>query len=437
MAGVMLRQLAIMGGIGSLAFTIITPQPTFAAPTITVKANFAGTNGSDPAAALTPAGNGLFYGTTIRGGDNNVGSIFEFDPSGVGSITLKASFDGASGANPESSLTPAGNGLYYGTTVLGGSNGVGSIIEFDPFGGGSITLKASFDGANGAQPYATLTPAGNGRFYGTAAFGGDIGFGTIFEFDPSGTGSITLKASFDGANGAVPNAALTPANNGLFYGTTTYGGDNNIGSIFEFDPSGSGSISLKGSFDGTNGATPYAALIPADNGLFYGTAYSGGDIGVGSIFEFDPSGGGSITLKASFDLANGAYPFAGLAPAGNGLFYGTTVVGGSNGVGSIFEFDPSGGGSITLKASFNTEGVPGGELLQTIDGIFFGITSNGGDLGIGTIYEFDPMPATPVPGPLPLLGAAAAFSWSRRLRRRIQQVRDHVHDRPIKSRTPQ
>jgi uncharacterized repeat protein (TIGR03803 family) len=326
MAELVLRQLAIMGGIGSLAFTIITPQPTFAAPTITVKASFAGTNGADP----------------------------------------------------ESALTPAGNGLFYGTTVLGGSNGVGSIFEFDPLGGGSITLKASFDGANGAQPYATLTPAGNGRFYGTAAFGGDTGFGTIFEFDPSGTGSITLKASFDGANGAVPNAALTPANNGLFYGTTTYGGDSNIGSIFEFDPSGSGSITLKASFNGTNGATPYAALIPADNGLFYGTAYSGGDIGVGSIFEFDPSGGGSITLKASF----------------------------------------------------NTEGVPSGELLQTINGIFYGITSNGGDLGIGTIYEFDPTPATPVPGPLPLLGAAAAFSWSRTLRRRIQQVRAHVHDRP-------
>lgn len=274
MAELVLRQLAIMGGIGSLAFTIITPQPTFAAPTITVKASFAGTNGADPAAALTPAGNGLFYGTTIRGGDNNVGSIFEFDSSGGGSITPKASFDGANGANPESALTPAGNGLFYGTTVLGGSNGVGSIFEFDPLGGGSFTLIASFDGANGAQPYATLTPAGNGRFYGTAAFGGDTGFGTIFEFDPSG------------------------------------------------------------------------------------------------------------------------------------------------------------GGSITLKASFNTEGVPSGELLQTINGIFYGITSNGGDLGIGTIYEFDPTPATPVPSPLPLLGAAAASSWSRTLRRRIQQVRAHVHDRP-------
>jgi uncharacterized repeat protein (TIGR03803 family) len=309
-------QLALVG-IGTLAFTSITSQSTFAAPMLTLKASFDGANGAAPYAALAQAGNGLFYGTAVDGGDNGFGSIFEFDPSG-----------------------------------------------------GGITLKASFDGANGANPFAALTQAGNGLFYGTAAGGGDNGFGSIFEFDPSG-GGITLKASFDGANGATPYAALTPAGNGLFYGTAFEGGDNGFGSIFEFDPSGGG-ITLKASFDGANGATPIAALTPAGNGLLYGTAVDGGDNGFGSIFEFDPSGGG-ITLKASFDGANGATPIAALTPAGNGLFYGTAVDGGDNGFGSIFEFDPSG--------------------------------------------------TAPVPGPLPLMGVTAAFGWSRKLRRRIQQVR--------------
>jgi uncharacterized repeat protein (TIGR03803 family) len=94
---------------------------------------------------------------------------------------------------------------------------------------------------------------------------------------------------------------------------------------------------------------------------------------LGSIFEFDPSGTGSITLKASFVGANGAFPNPALTPAGNGIFYGTTY--------------------------------------------------SGGDYNAGTIYEFDPTPGAPVPGPLPLIGAAAAFGWSRRLRRQIQQVR--------------
>jgi uncharacterized repeat protein (TIGR03803 family) len=435
-SGLLLSQLAL-AGIGSLAFATLTPQPTLAAPAITLKASFDGANGAYPSAALTPAGNWLFYGTTYGGGDNNVGSIFEFDPSGGGSIKLKASFDYANGAYPSAALIPAGNGLFYGTTTSGGDNNLGSIFEFDPSGGGSIKLKASFDGTNGLGPHAALTLAGNGLFYGTTFGGGDNGRGSIFEFDPSGTGSISLKASFDGANGGNPVAELTQAVNGLFYGTTASGGDNNLGSIFEFDPSGDGSITLKASFDGANGSAPFAALTQADNGLFYGTTYDGGVNNLGSIFEFDPSGDGSITLKASFDGANGSTPFAALTQADNGLFYGTTYSGGFNDRGSIFEFDPSGTGSIILNASFPlfpfTEGVsPNGELIQASTGRFYGTAALGGDTGVGTIYEFDPTPATPVPGPLPLMGAAAAFSWSRRLRRRIQQVRAHVHNQPLK-----
>ena len=125
----MARQLTL-AGIGSLACTTLMPQQALAAPAITLNASFAGVNGYSINSPLTPGDNGLFYGTTSDGGDNDVGSIFEFDPSG-GSITLKASFDGANGAGPWAVLTPAGNGLFYGTTVGGGDNDLGSIIEID------------------------------------------------------------------------------------------------------------------------------------------------------------------------------------------------------------------------------------------------------------------------------------------------------------------
>jgi uncharacterized repeat protein (TIGR03803 family) len=429
-----LCQLALVG-TGSLGFATLTPQPTLAAAAISLKASFEAANGANPSAALTPASNWLFFGTTSGGGDHNVGSIFEFDSSGAGSIKLKASFDYANGAYPSAALTPAGNGLFYGTTTSGGDNSLGSIFEFDPSAGGSIKLKASFDGVNGLWPAAALTLAGNGLFYGTTSGGGDHGRGSIFEFDPSGPGSITLKASFDGANGGNPFAALTAAVNGLLYGTTASGGDHNLGSIFAFDPSGGGSITLKASFDGANGSTPFAELTPADNGLFYGTTAAGGDHDLGSIYEFDPSGGGSITLKASFDGANGSTPLAALTPADNGLFYGTTYGGGVNDRGAIFEFDPSSTDSLTLKASFPafpfTEGVsPSGELIQASTGKFLGTAGLGGDSAVGTIYEFDPSPAASVPGPLPLLGTAAAFSWSRKLRQRMQQVQAHVCNHP-------
>jgi len=326
------RPLAL-AGIGSLAFATLTPQATFAAPAITLKGTFYGPNGATPSAALTSDGNGKFYGTTTNGGDNGVGAIFEFDPSGSGSVTLKGSFNNANGAGPSAALTSAGNGKFYGTTPFGGDNGVGGIFEFDPSGSGSITLKSSFSigGANGAYPYAALTPAGNGNFYG-----------------------ITPNYSTN-SNGVEEN----------YYGT-----------IFEFDPSGSGSITLKSSFsyDTLYGTTPVAALTSDGNGKFYGSAAGVGGNLFGTIFEFDPSGSGSITLKGSFDGANGAYPIAALTSAGNGKFYGTTSEGGMNNAGVIFEFDP------------------------------------GAD-------------SEPTPTPLPLMGAGAAFGWSRRLRRRIQAVR--------------
>jgi len=367
------RNNLVLVGIGSFALSALAPLPTLAAPGITLQGSFTGFNGSNPNAALTAAGNGIYYGTTQNGGTNGAGSIFKFD-SATGSITLQDSFNGTNGSYPIAALTAAGNGIYYGTTFGGGANGNGSIFAFDS-ATGSITLQGSFNGTNGSNPIAALTAAGNGIYYGTTQNGGANGNGSIFAFD-SATGSITLQDSFTGTNGSNPTAGLTAAGNGIYYGTTQVGGTNDAGSIFKFD-SATGSITLQDSFTGTNGSNPIAALTAAGNGIYYGTTLGGGANGNGSIFAFD-SATGSITLQDSFNGTNGTNPTAALTAAGNGIYYGTTLGGGANGNGgngSIFAFD---------------SGVPD---------------------------------SNPVPGPLPLMGAGAAFGWSRRLRRRIQVVR--------------
>jgi len=430
------RPLAL-AGIGSLAFATLTPQATLAAPAITLKGSFDGPNGSRPSAALTSDGNGKFYGTTENGGANGVGGIFEFDPSGSGSITLKGSFDNANGAGPVAALTSAGNGKFYGTTPFGGDNGVGGIFEFDPSGSGSITLKGSFSigGANGASPYSALTPTGNGNFYGitpnysTNSNGVEENYyGTIFEFDPSGSGSITLKSSFrydsllNTLSGTTPLSALASAGNGKFYGTTLSFDGNGDAGIFEFDPSGSGSLHFIG---GLGGTLPFAALTSAGYDAFWGTLAYGGVNGYGTIFFYEP-GRYTINDTFSFDGANGANPFAALTSAGNGKFYGATQNGGANNYGAIYEFDPSGLGSITLKGSFDgANGAnPFAALTSAGNGKFYGTTTRGGANDYGAIFEFDRgADSVSTPAPLPLMGAGAAFGWSRRLRRRIQAVR--------------
>jgi uncharacterized repeat protein (TIGR03803 family) len=372
------RNNLVLAGISSLAFAALAPLPTLAAPGITLKYSFV--DFALPYSALTPAGNGLYYGTTPQG--EGGGNIFLFD-SATGIVTFPARFDGTNGAVPFAAMTAAGNGIYYGTTSSGGTLGSGTVYKFDSTTGSIITqdsfTRDQFNntngaGSNGGSPWAALTAAGNGLYYGTTKIGGAYDQGAIFSFD-SATGSITLQGSFaaDGSNGANPYAALTPAGNGLYYGTTFGGGANGQGAIFAFDPA-NGSITLQASFDSSNGSGPYAALTAAGNGLYYGTTFYGGANNQGAIFSFD-SATGSITILDSFDGSNGADPSAALTAAGNGLYYGTTRFGGANGGGTIFAFDS-------------------------------GVRD-----------------ANPVPGPLPLMGAGAAFGWSRRLRRRIQPVR--------------
>ena len=415
------RNNLVLAGIGSLALAALAPLPTLAAPGITLEGSFTGTNGDDPQVTLTAAGNGIYYGTTNTGGANGSGAIFKFD-SATGSITLQDSFNFSNGDTPVAALTSAGNGIYYGTTYQGGANFSGTIYSFDS-ATGSITLQASFAGSNGTAPNAALTAAGNGIYYGTTRFGGPNSTGGIFKFD-SATGSITLQDSFTGSNGANPVAALTAAGNGIYYGTAAGGGANNLGAIFSFD-SATGSITLQDSFTGSNGANPDAALTAAGNGIYYGTARTGGANNSGAIFAFNAATG-SITLQDSFVGANGFFPLGELTAAGNGIYYGTTVVGGANNRGAVFAFDAA-TGSITLQDSFvGSNGAnPVAALTAAGNGLYYGTAGRGGANNLGAIFAFDSgvRDANPVPGPLPLLGAGAAFGWSRRLRRRIQPVR--------------
>ena len=89
--------------------------------------------------------------------------------------------------------------------------------------------------------------------------------------------------------------------------------------------------------DGHDGAYPEAALVQANDGNLYGTAYEGGTNGYGVIFRITTSG--TLTSPYSFtDGHDGADPFAGLVQANNGNLYGTAPGGGTNGDGTVFEF---------------------------------------------------------------------------------------------------
>jgi uncharacterized repeat protein (TIGR03803 family) len=107
-----------------------------AGATETVIHSFSGTDGSQPAAALTPDGAGNYYGTTYGGGIYGFGTVFELSPSSGGgwSETVLYNFTGtADGSQPASSLVRDSGGNLYGSTGAGGSYcqpyGCGVIFE--------------------------------------------------------------------------------------------------------------------------------------------------------------------------------------------------------------------------------------------------------------------------------------------------------------------
>jgi uncharacterized repeat protein (TIGR03803 family) len=215
------------------------------------------------------------------------------------------------------------------------------------------------------------------------------------------TTTLTTLANFDDTNGAYPFAELVQATNGNFYGTTAEGGDHDYGTVFKITPAGT--LTTLHRFDDTDGAHPYAGLVLATDGDFYGTTFSGGanlsdcnGDGCGTVFKITP--GGTLTTLYSFGNTDGANPFGGLVQATNGDFYGTTENGGANTYGTVFKITP--GGTLTtlytlLYTFGNTDGAnPFGGLVQATNGDFYGTTLGGAgycdDNGCGTVFKITP-----------------------------------------------
>ncbi len=322
---------------------------------------------------------GNLYGTTDAGGASGDGTVFELAHAS-GALTALASFNGTNGASPHAGLIMDSNGNMYGTTDAGGASGDGTVFELAQ-GSGTITPLASFNGTNGQYPQAGLIMDSSGNLYGTTDLGGASGDGTVFEL-AQGSSAITTLASFNGADGANPGGLVVDGNGNL-YGTT-YHGDvsaTNDGTVFEVTH-GSGTITTLAPC-----LNPACMLILDSSGNLYGTTTVGGDHAVGTVFEL-AHGSGTITTLASFNGAEGANPYAGLVMDGNGNLYGTAYAGGASYDGTVFEL-ARGSGTITALASFNgTNGAkPGEGLILDSNGNLYGTTASGGAGNLGTVFE--------------------------------------------------
>jgi uncharacterized repeat protein (TIGR03803 family) len=322
------------------------------AQTLTTLHSFAGapSDGNTANAALVQGSNGNFYGTTVKGGNSasicqdGCGTVFEVTPAGTLTVLYNfcVKYPCADGIAPYAALVQGTDGNFYGTAYSGGKfNSGGTVFKITP--AGALTALYNFcsqtNCADGRQPYAGLVLGTDGNFYGTTLEGGASDHGTVFKITPGGT--LTTLYSFcsqtNCVDGIGPYAGLVQATDGNFYGTTYEGGAVDYGTVFKITPAGT--LTTLYSFcslaNCVDGYIPYGTLVQGSDGNFYGTTTQGaGTYGNGgTVFKITPAG--ALTTLYSFcsqqNCTDGDDPIAGLVQASDGNFYGTTQqAGGTN-----------------------------------------------------------------------------------------------------------
>jgi uncharacterized repeat protein (TIGR03803 family) len=331
---------AVIGGGG----TIFKVTPAGTVTPVYVFCNDTGCpNGRSPSSGLVQASNGDLYGGTTSLtalGSSLGGTIFKLTPAGA--LTTLYTFEHTGkifpeGKYPLAALMQSASGDLYGTAYQGGDRNDGTVFKITP--GGAFTTLHIFDGADGSGPTGVLWQTGNGEIYGTTTSGGLYGGGTVFEI--GGIASLTTLYQFCAVAGCPDGAGpsgVTQAGSGDFFGTTFMGGTHGGGTIFRM--TSSGALTTLYNFcneSGCPGGWGPSSLVQGADGNLYGSTSWGGSFNGGTIFKISLSG--TFTALYNFcsqsDCADGAGP-SDIVQGMDGKFYGTTSKGGTSGYGTIF-----------------------------------------------------------------------------------------------------
>jgi uncharacterized repeat protein (TIGR03803 family) len=411
---------------------------------------FNGVNGAHPQGMSIDADGNLWVvaGSGGLGGcegyEPGCGTVVEFTPvSGRWRPRVVYKFKGGNdGSSPVGNLAFDTQGNVYGETVYGGTaglQGAGTVFRLTPVSGGweeSVIYRFNLPGTqnDGWSPSGGMIIDAAGNLYGVTEQGGNqdgdgqcpYGCGTAFELSPTGndnwTETILYNFGKGSADGVYPLAPIVFDAQGNLYGTTPWGGSENLypcnsavpvgcGVVFQLSPNSSGGwteavIHNFGSFNG-DGLAPWAGLVLDADGNLYGTTVEGG-FGNGTVFRLMPSSGGNWvgSVLYAFPGDHGAVPTAGVTFDNAGNLYGTTWVGGVYGEGTAFKLSPTltGEWKETVLHSFGNgqDGrKPATTLVMETYGNLYGVASFGGidatgpctEYGIdgcGTVFEIVP-----------------------------------------------
>ncbi len=336
---------------------------------------------------------GALYGTTGAGYNN--GNLFRVNAR-TGDFKVVHSFQGGTdGSEPRDGVIYQ-DGTLYGTTQFGGdgcNGGCGTIFSINlQTGAESVLYNFSQNPGFSALVYLA------GTIYGSTYFGGANNRGSVFTFNPA-TKAFATIFSFGGAAGVNPNPQLL-YKNGLFYGTTMYGGEGckNLGGcgvVFSIDPT-SGAESVIHAFYYNNGGRIlyYTNLVYYAGSLLSDTEAGGIKAcpdGCGVSYKVNATTGQETVLE---DFANGGEKYSGMTVV-DGNAYETLPSGGSGGYGELLEVNlKSGQKTVLYTFTGGSDGNSPQEPLTYHNGAFYGTTFFGGNdncyQGCGTVFKFVP-----------------------------------------------
>lgn len=356
----------------------------------TVLHTFDGADGSDVVGTLTLGSDGLLYGTAAQGGANFGGALFRISTGGQFTKLHDFTF-GSDGGTPAGALVEA-NGVFYGTAFGGGATGRGVVYTYTPASSTFQTLAAA-DGIHIYNPWGGLTLSSNGFLYGTSNRGATAA-GDLYQVSTSG--SVSVVSALASPDGAFLVNGLMQGTDGNFYGMADDGGLHGFGTLYKL--TSAGKLTVLHPFDETDGAFPRTAPFQGVDGNLYGAAILGGLANAGVAFEATTKGGFNLLHSFGNSTGDGQEPDSVLIQGFDGAFYGTTFSGGASGAGSVYRIGTDGTESVLYSFTGGVDGDHpgtdlGGNLVAASDGNYYGTTLSGGSAGQGALFKLTPVGA--------------------------------------------
>lgn len=321
-------------------------------------------SGFRPFGGVIKASDGKLYGTASIGGTEGSGVLFSMNTDGTGYTVLKRLSD-AEGYGPSGKLLEASDGKLYGACRSGGALNNGCIFRIDKNGNNFQVIYSYSTYTGGFSPVGGLIEDNTGILYGVNIWAS----GSVFRINKDGSGYTELKLFEQGTPGELffpYNGVITDGD--YLYGAAGYGGSAGKGGLFRIKKDDN-SYQVLHEFNGTDGELPVGSLLLADNGKLYGTTAYGGSNNLGSIFRIETTGSNFTTLRDLSD-GDGTSPWTGLIQASDGLIYGGTQTGGAGFGGTLFKMDLNGSGFAVIRDfNFETEG-QGVQSLIDLNGNF-------------------------------------------------------------------